>query len=167
MSKRKTMTLEEIEHHFGRLDYRELTGGWVELQGAFEDRFLISVELPCIYKPRRMHRKIMPSVSKALHVIERNAEFDPDYEYIEEMQFWAPRHIAYDKKRRLSSHTWGIAFDINPWENMPGASNPAIPDKIVQIFENVGFIWGGRFSNKDYMHFEPRPDFFDFENRWI
>ena len=35
----------------------------------------------------------------------------------------------------------------------------SIPKEIVDIFEKHGFIWGGRWSHYDTMHFEYRPEF--------
>jgi len=162
----KHMSLEDIEVNFGKIEYRDLRDGWIEITNDFERRNIRRHQFGFLFKPVPIHKKIIKAVDKALHVIERNCAFDPEFEYIENMQFWAPRHIANNKKRRLSSHSWGIAFDINPWENMPGCANPAIPLKIVKVFKSVGFIWGGDWKSKDYMHFEPAGNFFDFEGKW-
>lgn len=35
-----------------------------------------------------------------------------------------------------------------------------IPDKLVEVFERHGFIWGGKWYRYDLMHFEFRPEFF-------
>jgi hypothetical protein len=32
------------------------------------------------------------------------------------------------------------------------------PQEIVEIFEKHGFIWGGKWSHFDLMHFEYRPE---------
>ncbi len=72
---------------------------------------------------------------------------------------------------RLSSHSYGIAIDINVaysdywlWRN-PRKSETAkitytnrIPKEVVQVFERHGFIWGGRWYHFDTMHFEFRPE---------
>lgn len=77
----------------------------------------------------------------------------------------------------LSAHSFGIALDINLrysnywlWDyqktNRPLSElrnhqlicPNRIPMKIVQIFENEGFYWGGRWYFYDTMHFEYRPD---------
>jgi hypothetical protein len=79
---------------------------------------------------------------------------------------WRP--IAGTK--RLSPHSWGTAIDLNPkygaywrWEkNLPGTAilqkQRAYPQEIVKIFEDAGFIWGGKWSHFDLMHFEYRPE---------
>jgi hypothetical protein len=70
---------------------------------------------------------------------------------------------------RVSAHGHGIAIDIalpraHYWRNAaPGedgaiAYKNEIPMEIVRIFENHGFIWGGRWYHYDTMHFEYRPE---------
>jgi hypothetical protein len=71
---------------------------------------------------------------------------------------------------RPSPHSWGIAFDLNPrhgaYWRLQKAPTPAsvlnlrqsYPPEIVKIFEAQGFIWGGKWSHYDLMHFEYRPE---------
>ena len=54
-----------------------------------------------------------------------------------------------------STHSWGIAFDLNDRTNAmgtPGDMDPAL----VALIESHGFVWGGRWSGayKDPMHFQ-------------
>ena len=70
---------------------------------------------------------------------------------------------------RLSTHGHGIAIDIalkhaHYWRwSKPDAAGRYrwkndIPIEIVRIFEEHGFIWGGRWYHYDTMHFEYRPE---------
>lgn len=70
---------------------------------------------------------------------------------------------------RVSTHGHGIAIDLalkhaDYWRwHKPDASGNLpwrnrIPLEIVEIFERHGFIWGGRWSHYDTMHFEYRPE---------
>jgi hypothetical protein len=70
-----------------------------------------------------------------------------------------------------SMHAWGAAIDISTahadywlWHGS-GLSTAGfvnqIPLEIVAIFERHGFIWGGKWSHYDTMHFEYRPELFD------
>lgn len=72
---------------------------------------------------------------------------------------------------RLSTHSFGIAIDINlayshywQWdckcqdENILLKYRNKIPQKVVEIFEKHGFIWGGKWYHYDTMHFEYRPE---------
>jgi len=75
-----------------------------------------------------------------------------------------------------SMHAWGAAIDINTtysdywlWHRGAGGGLPAyvnrIPPEIVAVFERHGFIWGGRWSHFDTMHFEYRPELLGFDPR--
>lgn len=77
------------------------------------------------------------------------------------------RVIAAEK--RLSPHSFGIAFDINTatanywfWseskDRRPSMYQNRIPIEIVLIFEKHGFIWGGKWNHYDTMHFEYRAE---------
>ncbi len=69
---------------------------------------------------------------------------------------------------QTSMHSWGAAIDINTsysdywrWSRSRGdgsAYRNRITPEIVAIFERHGFIWGGRWSHFDTMHFEYRPE---------
>ncbi|MGZ3871696.1 MAG: M15 family metallopeptidase [Mucilaginibacter sp.] len=72
---------------------------------------------------------------------------------------------------RQSMHSFGMTIDINTaysdywqWsckctnESAPVKYKNRIPQKIVDIFEKYGFIWGGKWCHFDTMHFEYRPE---------
>jgi len=72
---------------------------------------------------------------------------------------FVPRHILWDQSRGFSTHSWGIAFDINVNWNGYG-SRPAPSgmkgsvEELVFIFANRGFTWGGYWRTPDGMHFQ-------------
>jgi hypothetical protein len=60
------------------------------------------------------------------------------------------------KKRGLSSmslHSWGIAIDVNAFENGLGQT-PKLSPEFVKCFTDNGFDWGGTWKRKDGMHFQ-------------
>lgn len=67
---------------------------------------------------------------------------------------------------RMSAHSFGLAVDLNPqlgayWQWSKGVTHPSqktYPTEIVRIFENNGFVWGGKWREYDLMHFEYRPE---------
>jgi hypothetical protein len=70
---------------------------------------------------------------------------------------------------RLSPHSWGIAIDLNPrhgayWRDRKATGSEVeamrnnYPQEIIELFEKHGFIWGGKWSHFDLMHFEYRPE---------
>ncbi|MDR1614150.1 MAG: SH3 domain-containing protein [Campylobacteraceae bacterium] len=69
---------------------------------------------------------------------------------------------------RLSAHAFGIAIDLNIknanywyWDRKTEKTYAnSIPQKIVDIFEKHGFVWGGKWQHYDTMHFEYRPELF-------
>lgn len=70
---------------------------------------------------------------------------------------------------RLSSHSFGIALDLNTdlggywrWsgarEGAVGEYRNHFPEVLVATLERYGFIWGGKWHHFDGMHFEYRPE---------
>jgi D-alanyl-D-alanine carboxypeptidase len=62
-----------------------------------------------------------------------------------------------------SMHSWGAAIDVNAayaeyWLWPRPISAATLPVEIIDIFERHGFIWGGKWSHYDTMHFEYRPE---------
>ena len=60
------------------------------------------------------------------------------------------------KKRALTSmslHSWGIAVDINAFENQLNQI-PKLTPGFVKCFTDAGFDWGGTWTRKDGMHFQ-------------
>lgn len=74
------------------------------------------------------------------------------------------REIAGEK--RPSAHSYGIAIDFGAdhapywrWsKKRPHPMQKTYPAEIVQIMEEHGFIWGGKWKEYDLMHFEYRPE---------
>ena len=79
--------------------------------------------------------------------------------------------------RRMSYHSWGMAIDIQPkkadslsvywlwersrnpdWMFIPLEKRWKPPARLIEVFENEGFIWGGKWPLYDNMHFEYRPE---------
>lgn len=71
--------------------------------------------------------------------------------------------------QRLSSHSFGIALDLNTelggYWRWSGAREGAVgpyrnhyPENLVSTLERFGFIWGGKWHHFDGMHFEYRPE---------
>jgi hypothetical protein len=60
------------------------------------------------------------------------------------------------KKRGLGSmslHSWGIAIDLNAFENQL-YQEPKLSPAFVKCFTDAGFDWGGYWTRKDGMHFQ-------------
>lgn len=83
-----------------------------------------------------------------------------------------------------SNHSWGIAIDILPenwsrknvywnwtsywneeWMLTPLDERWTPPEKVISIFEDEGFIWGGKWILWDNMHFEYRPELINLQRK--
>jgi hypothetical protein len=68
---------------------------------------------------------------------------------------------------RLSPHAFGIAIDLASdkrdywkWASKEAGEKrlASYSSDLVKIFENNGFVWGGKWSHFDILHFEYRPE---------
>jgi len=120
-----------------------------------------------------MHNLVAPYFREAMR---RSAMVAPGYVF-KSVGCFNPRHMRHDKRRPLSDHTWGIAFDVNAKENRAFYRKPTdplpfdddgwfgfsdLPQSVILAWESVGFTWGGRWGNGkrggfcDPMHFSLR-----------
>jgi hypothetical protein len=58
---------------------------------------------------------------------------------------------------KMSLHSWGIAIDVNAFENGMGKIG-RLSDGFISCFKQNGFDYGGEFSRSDPMHFQLRSD---------
>jgi len=58
------------------------------------------------------------------------------------------------KGNKWSVHSWGLAVDFNAAENQLGMSNYKMHPKIIECFEEIGFVSGARWKRPDAMHFQ-------------
>ena len=66
--------------------------------------------------------------------------------------------IPYDYKGKFVYWQWTKVLFPDTWAQMPLSTRWIIPDKIVEVFEEYGFIWGGKWPNYDMVHMEYRPE---------
>jgi hypothetical protein len=85
-----------------------------------------------------------------------------DAQVIGDVIQWSGAYAARFTRGRpgvLSAHAFGSAFDINAAYNRLGMTPAGIREKgtvlrLVPFAEARGWVWGGRFSRPDGMHFE-------------
>ena len=130
-------------------------------------------------RPLRVHHRLKEPLKRVEARINAASETDPTLKpFIAEINqldayYW--RLIA--GTNRKSFHSLGIAVDILPkdlrgkaiywswtkdknpdWMLTPLADRWMPPQSVIDIFEDEGFIWGGKWGIWDNMHFEYRPE---------
>lgn len=161
---------QEVEKHLS-------TVAWMphifhDLQG--HPRFLLQVTTI-----NGVANKIKSISAQCELLVEQHPEYIPYLDHPEGM--YESRYIA--GTHMPSMHSFGIAFDLNQqhnhyWrtdlakvknltddcitENIPVlAHQNQLPWDIILIFEQHGFIWGGKWHHYDTQHFEYRPECFN------
>jgi len=75
--------------------------------------------------------------------------------FVKELKTW-DGCFNIRKKRGLISHSlhsWGIAIDVNAFENGLNQT-PKLTPGFVKCFTDAGFDWGGTWTRRDGMHFQ-------------
>ena len=107
--------IQEIEQTFGHIEYEDTSGGYVKITNDFIEKNIVTVDLPVVGR-HQVHRKLQSIFENALREI-RDRGLDGK---IDQFGTFCPRHKMHNPRRGLSTHSWGIACDINWATNMPG-----------------------------------------------
>ena len=139
-----------VKNYFGDFQIKEKDGTWIIVEPAWRNENIQRKEMPII--GRATCNKIMwkPLLGALNQVIDEGLE---NTLYKEEFQksggCYAPRRInRFNAGGSISRHAWGIAIDIN----VKSGYHP----RVVEIFNEWGFAWGGTWTSPDEMHFELR-----------
>jgi len=139
-----------VKNYFGDFQIKEKDGTWIIIEPAWRTENIERKEMPII--GRATCNKIMwkPLLGALNQVIDEGLE---NTLYKEEFQksggCYAPRRInRFNAGGSISRHAWGIAIDIN----VKSGYHP----RVVEIFNEWGFAWGGTWTSPDEMHFELR-----------
>lgn len=147
------MTLADIETHFGKFAYQDKADGFIEIAQDWMAANLTVGTFPLIGKAR-VHIKLFDAYQAIWAKIAKQC---PEAIEIEDTKkiggCFVPRHMLFKKEKPLSRHSWGMAWDMNPTTNGYGV-NPKLDGRVVKIWEDAGFVWGGRWNTKDGMHVE-------------
>lgn len=142
--------MDKIIKTFGQFEYKSNPDGSIKILGDWQKQNITKLILG--KKTLWCHKLIAPvliEIYKELSDIHLEHEFDLS----NGGGCFVPRHITWNPRKLLSNHSWGIALDLNP-KKYPYGSKSKPNAKLIEIFENNGFIWGGRWKTPDPMHFE-------------
>ncbi len=104
-------------------------------------KFLDSLQTISSYS----NRKIKKSRNASLHSFGMAIDFlHPNYDY--KSVYWQWTRVARPKV----------------WRKLPFDDLWLIPQEIVSLFEGHGFLWGGKWSSYDTLHFEYRPEMIEY-----
>ena len=139
-----------VKKYFGDFQIKEKDGTWIILEPAWRNANIERKNMPII--GRATCNKIMwePLLGALNQVIEEGLQntLSKD-EFQKSGGCYAPRRInRFNAGGAISRHAWGIAIDIN----VKSGYHP----RVVEIFNQWGFAWGGTWTSPDEMHFELR-----------
>ena len=139
-----------VKEMFGDFQIKERDGVWITTEPKWREENIQNKRMP-ILGITRCHRLMWEPLEGALNqILEEGLE---KYLSIEEWRSsggcYAPRRInRFEAGGSISRHAWGIAIDIN--------TKSGYPPRVVEIFNDWGFAWGGTWTSPDEMHFELR-----------
>ena len=139
-----------VKEMFGDFQIKERDGVWITTEPEWREENIQNKRMP-ILGITRCHRLMWEPLEGALNqILEEGLE---EYLSIEEWKSsggcYAPRRInRFEAGGSISRHAWGIAIDIN--------TKSGYPPRVVEIFNDWGFAWGGTWTSPDEMHFELR-----------
>ena len=155
----KYLTNEEVIEHFG--DPRSLMRDDGSISPLWEIKILASFKLPAplpyvgdnsvLIKSVRCHKLILPFMEAAFTELFADQEVWSTLGDFGGCYNWRLQRNS----KVISRHAFGLAVDLDVKDNPMGGVGNVHP-RTIEIFENNGFIWGGRFKGKriDPMHYD-------------
>ncbi len=141
-----------LKNKFGEFSVknRDTSSKWVIVDPEWKAINIETKSLPII-GTTTCHKLMWEPLEGALNQIQSEglAHTLSKEEYYGNGGCYAPRRITrVNAGGALSRHTWGIAIDIN--------TRSSYHPRVVEIFNDWGFAWGGTWTSPDAMHFELR-----------
>jgi hypothetical protein len=160
----RPLTVSELEKTFGKFAYTSNANGSIAIDLQWTSVNIVPFMHPLLdaigVHGLRVHRLAEARFKAAFDNIQMAGSAVSD-QLLTCGGTFVPRHIARDIHRPLSSHSWGVAVDLNvEWNayhhppQRPGMRGSVYD--LLPFFTEQGFAWGGHFSaaSSDGMHFE-------------
>jgi hypothetical protein len=133
----------------------------------------VFVNLYCLEALRAVEQRIFAAAESNREVAAWMDQIEVAYSFID-------KEIVGSGTR--SYHAWGLAVDLIPssyhgkhvywrwsrvfdregWHRIPISHRWSPPQQVIEAFEENGFVWGGKWSHFDTIHFEYRPEILAF-----
>jgi len=145
------------------------------------------VRIPFLGKRTNVHERMKAPLArveeKIYQLAKKDSEVQAFLDNLKSADGYLWRIIAGTKRK--SFHSLGIAIDVlpksqggkqifwswakdkypNTWMLVPLKNRWMPPQAVIDIFEEEGFIWGGKWMIYDNMHFEYHPELIEFNFR--
>jgi hypothetical protein len=144
-----------------------------------EEAFSRQKRIQFLDRPLQIHQDIAAPLGRVEGRIQESAKQDPEIRgwlgSLASVTGWNWRNVAGSENR--SFHSYGAAVDLLmkaqagmetywrwtaakgiDWRSVPAEKRQNPPAAVIRAFEEQGFIWGGRWSRYDTMHFEYHPE---------
>jgi hypothetical protein len=141
------LTGESVNSAVGTYNFTATAGGRVIPAASWVREYIRTVQVP-ILGTVSCNKVMIPQLLGALNQIQRDGLAGLIHSF---EGCFVPRYIA--GTHQLSYHAFGLALDINASENGRGTRGHMDP-RIVDIFREWGFEWGGTWHYTDPMHFQ-------------
>lgn len=162
----KSWSQHEYCNHCGTFSWKlkpgENTGRELMITCNWESENLVYIDTPFLQNLPPYHTKRIQVHKKAANQFEqlfRHWELDGLANLLLSYDGGYNPRMIRGSENKISSHSYGIAFDINAAWNPLGVIPPKVNQtgsvrNLVEIAHAHGFYWGGHFSRYDGMHFE-------------
>ena len=154
------LTINEIQNTFGKFEYKDLNNGLITIDPLWTSNNLVLLETSV--GVTKCHKLLKPIFIKIFNQIKKE-ELSAFITFSMCGGIWIPRKKFYDRKQDNSTHAWGISCDLNVKNNPYGrisysalsfSKDNLSTYKVIQIFEENGFSWGGRTLPLNPAHLE-------------
>ena len=151
-ARRAFLTGADARNAFEPFTYIDMGDGMIQIDPEWVRRNIVRRAMPLLKGEVVCHRLFVDQLYGALKELQDRGLGH----LIDPSQYggcWVPRHIDFNPVKPLSMHAWGLAADFNVSTNGLG-QKPQMDPRVVEVFDRWGFVWGGRWSRPDGMHFE-------------
>jgi hypothetical protein len=148
------LTQLEIKRRFGEFSLKTAADGAFVPDSTWISAWITTATITQL-GPVQCNKAILPDLTAAMKEITADKLgsliHTGDFQY--EGGCFAPRVARFSDGGSVSSHSWGIAVDINVDVN-PLGGKPHQDPRLVAIMAKHGFTWGGKWLRPDGAHFE-------------
>jgi hypothetical protein len=148
------LTQLQVKRRFGEFSLKQGSGGALVPDSSWMAQWIRTEDVPQLGNVE-CNKAILPDLMAAMREITAKglAKLVDTADFVREGGCFNPRVTRFSDGGALSSHSWGIAVDLNVDVN-PLGGKPHQDPRLVAIMASHGFTWGGHWLRPDGAHFE-------------